>query len=142
MQHVASTLSLFLISPFCCCSLSRYKKVPQERYRSVCLWAFLIRQSEVQISGSGPASGSVPKCHGSATQLSWCMRPHPTRIKHRQYKSSSSLLAMCRNYATTHDGSKVTRSEGLWAHNFVTEDQFRAGNSVTPPPPPPSYLKE
>ena len=29
--HVASTLSLFLISPFCCCSLSRYKKVPQER---------------------------------------------------------------------------------------------------------------
>jgi hypothetical protein len=30
--HVASTLSLFLISPFCCCSLSRYKKVPQERY--------------------------------------------------------------------------------------------------------------
>jgi hypothetical protein len=31
--HVASTLSLFLISPFCCCSLSRYKKVPQERYK-------------------------------------------------------------------------------------------------------------
>ncbi len=30
--HVASTLSLFLISPFCCCSLSRYKKVPRERY--------------------------------------------------------------------------------------------------------------
>ena len=30
--HVDSTLSLFLISPFCCCSLSRYKKVPQERY--------------------------------------------------------------------------------------------------------------
>ncbi len=33
--HVASTLSLFLISPFCCCSLSRYKKVPQERYSNV-----------------------------------------------------------------------------------------------------------
>ncbi len=31
--HVDSTLSLFFISPFCCCSLSRYKKVPQERYR-------------------------------------------------------------------------------------------------------------
>jgi hypothetical protein len=31
--HVDSTLSLFLISPFCCCSLSRYKKVPQERYK-------------------------------------------------------------------------------------------------------------
>jgi hypothetical protein len=30
--HVDSTLSLFLISPFCCCSLSRYKKVLQERY--------------------------------------------------------------------------------------------------------------
>ncbi len=29
--HVVSTLSLFLISPFCCCSLSRYKKVPRER---------------------------------------------------------------------------------------------------------------
>ncbi len=25
-------MSLFLISPFCCCSLFRYKKVPQERY--------------------------------------------------------------------------------------------------------------
>ncbi len=25
--HVVSTLSLFLISPFCCCSLSRYKKI-------------------------------------------------------------------------------------------------------------------
>jgi hypothetical protein len=32
--HVVSTLSLFLISLFCCCSLSRYKKVPQEQYRS------------------------------------------------------------------------------------------------------------
>jgi hypothetical protein len=31
-MHVVYTLSLFLISPFCCCSLSRYKKVPQERY--------------------------------------------------------------------------------------------------------------
>ncbi len=30
--HVVYTLSLFLISPFCCYSLSRYKKVPQERY--------------------------------------------------------------------------------------------------------------
>ncbi len=30
--HVVSILSLFLISPFCCCSLSRYKKVPRERY--------------------------------------------------------------------------------------------------------------
>jgi hypothetical protein len=26
------TLSLFLISLFCCCSLSRYKNVPRERY--------------------------------------------------------------------------------------------------------------
>ncbi len=33
--HIASTLSLFLISPFCCCSLSRYKKVPQERYKYI-----------------------------------------------------------------------------------------------------------
>ena len=33
--HVASTLSLFLISPFCCCSLSRYKEVPQERYTNL-----------------------------------------------------------------------------------------------------------
>jgi hypothetical protein len=32
MCMVDHTLSLFLISPFCCCSLSRYKKVPQERY--------------------------------------------------------------------------------------------------------------
>ncbi len=31
-MHVGYTLSLFLISPSCCCSLSRYKKVPQERY--------------------------------------------------------------------------------------------------------------
>ncbi len=30
--HVDYTLSLFLISLFCCCSLSRYKKVLQERY--------------------------------------------------------------------------------------------------------------
>ncbi len=40
--HVAFTLSLFLIYPFCCCSLSRYKKVPQERY-STNLKNFLIR---------------------------------------------------------------------------------------------------
>jgi hypothetical protein len=31
-MHVVYTLSLFLISLFCCCSLSRYKKVPRERY--------------------------------------------------------------------------------------------------------------
>ncbi len=38
--HVVFTLSLFLISPFCCCSLSRHKKVPQERY-SDCVLMFL-----------------------------------------------------------------------------------------------------
>jgi hypothetical protein len=42
LNAAMSTLSLFLISPFCCCSLSRYKKVPQERY-SMNLNSFLIR---------------------------------------------------------------------------------------------------
>jgi hypothetical protein len=43
-MHIVFTPSLFLISPFCCCSLSRYEKVPQERYR-----LFL---SEYSVSGA------------------------------------------------------------------------------------------
>ncbi len=40
---------------------------------SICFWAsrirIWIRQTEVRIRGSGSASGSVPKCHGSTTLL-------------------------------------------------------------------------
>jgi hypothetical protein len=32
-MHIVFTPSLFLISQFSCCSLSRYEKVPQERYK-------------------------------------------------------------------------------------------------------------
>ncbi len=59
--HVDYTLSLFLISPFCCCSLSRYKKVLQERYNySTFILNLALRFQKYGFAIGDPGSGKKP----------------------------------------------------------------------------------
>jgi hypothetical protein len=64
-MHVVFTPSLFPISPFCCRSLSRFEKVPQERYKS-CTPVVVPRAAVQTVLAEAPSAGAGGTEVGSA----------------------------------------------------------------------------